>query len=124
VHSESFNCTTRVAEDSRHIIRVSSIAPSHCVFIMDNATSKSGLLNLNPHEPPPQELRDIFKLWKGSSKESINQLDVASDGMQLLGTIPRNRLETAYWKFISVPNDDTIEPVSIYGSADLPGRRF
>jgi len=25
----------------------------------------AGTLDFNPHEAPPQELKDVFKLWKG-----------------------------------------------------------
>lgn len=89
---------------------------------MDRATPKFG--HLNPYESPPQELRDIFKLWKGSSKESINQLNATFDGMQILGSIPTKRLETAFQNFTAVSNHAVTEPASIYGSADLPGRKF
>lgn len=78
--------------------------------------------HLNPHEAPPQALKDLFKLWKGSSVKSIDQLGNVSDDMKLLGYVPKSRLQTALENLPTISLDRVSENASVYGSDDLPGR--
>ncbi|KUJ12500.1 uncharacterized protein LY89DRAFT_209124 [Mollisia scopiformis] len=86
---------------------------------MDLATSEHN--HLDPHEAPPQTLKDLFKSWKRSSIESINQLDIASGETEFLGSVPKSRLQSAFEDFSGLPLDQHLELTPIYGFKDLPG---
>lgn len=77
---------------------------------------------LDPHEAPPQPLKDLFKFWKGSSSDSIAQLDSASHGIKHVGSIPIAHLQSALENLSKTSTDNVSESASVYGSDELPGR--
>ncbi|KAF8857996.1 oxidoreductase [Acephala macrosclerotiorum] len=77
--------------------------------------------HLNPREAPPQALKDLFKLWKGSSVKSVDQLGIISDGMKNLGSVPKSRLQTALANLSTTSLDGVSKNASVFRSDDLPG---
>jgi alkylated DNA repair protein alkB homolog 1 len=90
-------------------------------------------LNFNPHESPPQELKDIFKSWKGQlTSERDQYVSENVPDMPRLESIPHDCLVDALGRFSR--DDDTNDPDiteqvalhssgSIYSSQKIPGMR-
>lgn len=88
---------------------------------------------LDPREPPPQVLKDVFKhfqkLQPGAIDTDIGILDFTKDisahGLELCDNIPPEALARVYRDFMG---DDfellELNPQPIYSSKGLPGRLF
>ena len=94
----------------------------------------AGSLDFNPHEAPPQELKDVFKLWKGQLTPERDQILNGNVGnMPRLDSIPHHRLVENFNRFSghsNIANEiDVIKQValnstgSIYSSQDVPGMK-
>lgn len=79
--------------------------------------------HLNPHEAPPQALKDIFKKWKVSAKDHCEDLDNIPNNRQLLGMVSRDRLARAFKDF-EEPSNLSMVQVPVYSSVDIPGNKF
>ena len=95
----------------------------------------AGTLDFNPHEAPPQELKDVFKLWKGQLKPERDQnLNENVGNMLRLDSIPYHRLVENFNRFSSHSDDtnetDIIKQValnssgSVYSSQNVPGMKL
>lgn len=76
--------------------------------------------HLNPHEAPPQALKDIFKTWKAPTKEWHEYPGCFPDEMQLWDAVPRDRLARAFQDFEDASNHSE-QPASIFSSVNIPG---
>jgi hypothetical protein len=96
----------------------------------------AGTLDFNPHEAPPQELKDIFKSWKGPSvPEREHILNMGVENMLLMDSIPHDRLNEVFTRFShhgkeAKPEDPTERKqvaldnsVSVYSSQNISGRK-
>ncbi len=95
----------------------------------------AGTIDLNPHEAPPQELKDVFKLWKGQlTPERDQNLNENFGKMPRLDSIPYHRLVEHFNRF-SGHSDDANEPDvinqvalkssgSVYSSQSVPGMKL
>jgi alkylated DNA repair protein alkB family protein 1 len=92
----------------------------------------AGALDFNPHGAPPQELKDVFKLWKGQlTPERDQNLNENVGNMPRLDSIPYHRLVENFNRFSGHSDDangtDAIKQValnssgSVYSSQDVPG---
>jgi alkylated DNA repair protein alkB family protein 1 len=92
----------------------------------------AGTLDFNPREAPPQELKDVFKLWKGQLTPERDQfLNENVGNMPRLDSIPCHRLVENFNRFSGHSDDasetDVINQValnsygSVYSSQDVPG---
>jgi len=77
-----------------------------------------GPLDFNPHEIPPQELKDIFKSWKGQlSPERERNLNESVVNMLRLESIPHHRLFEMFNHFSDDAKDpDIAEQVALNSS--------
>lgn len=94
----------------------------------------TGTLDFNPHEAPPQELKDVFKSWKGPlTPERERILDMNAVNMPRLDSIPHHRLVDVFSRFsrhgenikqdIAEREQFVIEESgAVYSSRDVPGR--
>lgn len=94
----------------------------------------AGTLDFNPHEAPPQELKDVFKLWKGQlTLERDQNLNENVGNMARLDSIPYHCLAENFNRFSG--NDhanetDVMKQValnsssSVYSSRDVPGMKL
>ena len=91
----------------------------------------AGPLGFNPHEAPPQELKDVFKIWKGQlTPERDRHLNKNVIGMPHLDGIPQHHLGEIFDRFSEfddVNKPDVTKQValdssgSVYSSQDVPG---
>ena len=91
----------------------------------------AGALDFNPHEAPPQELKDVFKLWKGKlTPERDQNLNENVVNMPRLDSIPYHCLIENFNRFSGSDHaneTDVINQValnssgSVYSSQDVPG---
>jgi alkylated DNA repair protein alkB homolog 1 len=93
----------------------------------------TGHLDFNPHETPPQELKDVFKSWKGQlTPERDRHLNENVVNMPRLDGIPHHRLAEIFDRFSvsDVANKpDITEQVAldssifVYNSQYIPGTK-
>jgi alkylated DNA repair protein alkB family protein 1 len=93
----------------------------------------AGSFYFNPHEAPPQGLKDVFKSWKGQLTPERDQiLNENVINMPRVDSIPHHRLVKIFNRFSS--DDDTNDlsiteqvalgsPSSIYNSQNVPGMK-
>ena len=95
----------------------------------------AGTLDFNPHEAPPQELKDVFKLWKGKlTPERDQNLNENVVNMPRLDSIPCHRLVENFNRFSghsdAANETDVINLValnssgSVYSSQNVPGMKL
>lgn len=89
--------------------------------------------DFNPHEAPPQELKDVFKSWKAQlTPERGRFLSENVPNMPRLDSIPHHRLVDVFKRFSG--DDDAVDPDiaeqvalnssgSIYSSRNVPGMK-
>lgn len=88
-----------------------------------------GPLDFDAHETPPQELKDVFKSWKGKlTPERDRNLNETLFKMLRLDSIPNHRLDEIFNTFSDDGKDsDAAEQValgltgSVYSSQNVPG---
>jgi alkylated DNA repair protein alkB family protein 1 len=93
----------------------------------------TGHLDFNPHETPPQELKDVFKSWKGQlTPERDRHLIGNVVNMPRLDGIPHHRLAEIFGRFseYEVANKSDIteqvaldSSISVYSSRYIPGTK-
>jgi len=89
-------------------------------------------LDFNAHDAPPQELKDIFKSWKGQlTPERDHKLDETVINMPRLDNIPQRRLNEIFSDFLNDAKDSyATEQValgssgSVYSSQNVPGTQI
>jgi hypothetical protein len=94
----------------------------------------AGTLDFNPHEAPPQELKDVFKLWKGQlTPERDQKLNENVGNMPRLDSIPYHRLVENFNRFSGsdyANETNVIKQValnssgSVHSSQDVPGMKL
>jgi len=93
----------------------------------------TGHLDFNPHETPPQVLKDVFKSWKGQlTPERDRQLNENVVNMPRLDRIPHHRSDEIFDRFSehNVANKPDIteqvaldSSISVYSSQHIPGTK-
>jgi alkylated DNA repair protein alkB family protein 1 len=93
----------------------------------------AGSFDFNPHETPPQKLKDVFKSWKGQlTPERDQNLNESVINMPRADSISHDRLVEIFNRFSSDDdaNDLSIaeqvaldSPGSIYNSQNVPGMK-
>jgi alkylated DNA repair protein alkB homolog 1 len=90
-------------------------------------------LDFNPHEAPPQALKDVFKLWKGQlTPERDRHINENAVNMPRLDGILHHRLAAIFNRFSE--SDDANKPditeqvalassSSVYSSRNVPGEK-
>ena len=86
---------------------------------------------LDPREPPPQVLKDVFKHFQKLQPGTIDSdpgildfdQDISLHGLDLCDELPAETLESVYQKFMGLDVDlPNLNASPIYSSKGLPGR--
>ena len=102
------------------------------MIALDEATVRRKAPPLDPREPPPPILKDVFKRFQKLAPSGIAtdsrildfENDISSHGVENTANISSETLKSIYKRFLGgVIESDVSEDQPVYSCEALPGRR-